>query len=69
MDCDLRHHLRNTIVLLGGDEQIADLLSKSEDYASTEDDVLTVKRYNMALIEGLKMRLARLPVLKLETTK
>jgi hypothetical protein len=68
-DCDLRHHLRSTILLLGGDPQIADLLSKSEDYAITEEDVMNVKRYNMDLIDGLKSRLTSLPSLRLKPTK
>jgi hypothetical protein len=38
-DFDFRHHLRDTILLLGGKKDIADLLLKSEDGFVSEADV------------------------------
>lgn len=64
-DCDLRHHIRTTIILLGGDMKVADLLEKSNDAEVTEEDVLTVKRYNMNLIDSLKTRLVSIPKMTL----
>jgi hypothetical protein len=57
VDFDLRHHLRDTILLLGGKAEIADLLIKSQDYGITEADVDELRRYNMSLIDNVKSRL------------
>ena len=59
-DFDFRHHLRNTILLLGGKKEIADLLVKSQDFNVTEGDVDQLRRYNIALIEQNKERFVNL---------
>ena len=55
---DFRHHLHDTIVLLGGKKEIADLLAKSSDGAVTEADVDGVRDYNVTLLEQTKTRLS-----------
>lgn len=66
-DFEFRHFLRDTIILLGGKKEIADLLTKSEDFAVSEADVEELRRYNIALLEGTKDRLANIHRLKIRT--
>jgi hypothetical protein len=57
-DYDFRRHLRNTILLLGGRKEIANLLIKSIDFATEEADVDALRNYNIELITSVKDRLA-----------
>lgn len=66
-DFDFRHHLYDTIILLGGKKEIADLLKASEDYAVTEADIEGIKRYNISLMEQTKTRLVGLNKIKIRT--
>jgi hypothetical protein len=59
-DYDFRHHLRQTIILLGGKKEIADLLIRSQDYQITQSDIDELKKYNVSLIDQLKNRLANI---------
>jgi hypothetical protein len=56
-DFDFRHHLRDTIILLGGEKAIADLLIKSQDGGITAADIDSLRRYNCGLIDANKRRL------------
>jgi hypothetical protein len=64
-DCDFRHQLRNTIILLGGDTEIADLLVKSQDFTIKSADVDALRRYNMILMDATKSRLSNVTTLPL----
>lgn len=66
-DFEFRHHLRNTLLLLGGKQEIADLLVKSQDFEVTEGDVDQLRKYNIALIEQTKDRLVNLNTIKIHT--
>jgi hypothetical protein len=59
-DYNFRHHLRQTIILLGGRKEIADLLIRSQDYHISQSDIDELKKYNISLIEQLKNRLANI---------
>jgi hypothetical protein len=66
-DFELRHNLRDTILLLGGKQEIAHLLKKSQDGLVTEADVETLRSYNIELFTETKLRLASLNQLRLES--
>lgn len=66
-DFDFRHHLYDTILLLGGKKRIADLVKKSLDYGITDSDLQVLRNYNTELITLAKERLAHLNTLKLIT--
>jgi hypothetical protein len=57
-DFDLRHFLRDTLIMLGCKQEIADLLDKSQDLSITTQDVDAVRNYNMTLLNELKGRMA-----------
>ena len=59
-DYDFRQHLYDTIVLLGGKKEIADLLVRSQDYQVSQSDIDELKNYNLALMESLKSRVANI---------
>jgi hypothetical protein len=65
-DFDFRHHLYDTILLLGGKKEIADLLEKSIDGAITEMDVDALRNFNIELIESAKRRLASIHTIKIQ---
>ncbi|MGP8198990.1 MAG: hypothetical protein ACLQU4_05745 [Limisphaerales bacterium] len=46
-DFELRFHLRDTIILLGGKADIADLLVKSQDGFIREADIDVLRNYNI----------------------
>lgn len=64
-DFDFRHNLRDTILLLGGDLEIADLLTKSQDGFIGEADIAKLRKYNIGLFTNVKSRLRHLNRLKL----
>jgi hypothetical protein len=64
-DFDFRYHLRDTIILLGGRREIADLLVKSLDGQVKEADVEILRNYNIGLFTAAKQRLNDLNKLKL----
>jgi hypothetical protein len=64
-DFDFRHHLRDTILLLGGKQEIADLLVKSLDGQINEADIEVLRDYNISLFGEAKSRLRNLNRLKL----
>lgn len=57
-DFDFRHHLFDTIILLGGKKEIADLVKKSMDCGVSDEDIDRLRRYNIELITQVKDRLA-----------
>ncbi|HEY3854650.1 MAG TPA: hypothetical protein VGO67_09680 [Verrucomicrobiae bacterium] len=63
-DFDFRQHLRDTIILLGGKEAIADMLIKSQDGFIDECDVAALRNYNSILLTESKTRLSALKRLK-----
>jgi hypothetical protein len=64
-DFDFRHHLHDTIILLGGKREIADLVERSQDYQLQVSDVDELRKYNGALIDQTKDRLAKIHKTKL----
>lgn len=68
-DFDFRHHLRDTILLLGGKKEIADLLVKSLDGFISAADVEHVRDYNIGLFSDVKSRLRNLNRLKLQNAE
>lgn len=64
-DANLRHHLRETLVLLGCRVDVANLLEKSLDAEPTQADMHLVENYNIELFASMKLRLANLTKLKL----
>ncbi|MGB8369467.1 MAG: hypothetical protein WCF71_09280 [Verrucomicrobiia bacterium] len=64
-DFDFRHHLRDTILLLGGELEIADLLVKSQDGFINEADIEKLRNYNIGLFAKAKSRLRNLNRLKI----
>jgi len=67
-DLDFRHHLQNTIILLGGRKEIADLLNKSKDYGITEADLTTLRNYNCDLIDQTKEKLTQISTTKIRVS-
>jgi len=59
-DFDFRHHLYDTIILLGGRKDIADLLKKSMDYGLSGDDLKLLRNYNFNLANATKERLTQI---------
>lgn len=59
-DFDFRHHLRDTLLLLGAGPLIAELMVKSQDGNITAEDVKMLQNYNLDLIDRTKHRLASL---------
>jgi hypothetical protein len=64
-DFDFRHNLRDTILLLGGEPEIADLLTKSQDGFISKADIAKLRKYNVSLFSNVKSRLRELNRLKL----
>lgn len=56
MTQEFLHHLRNTVILLGGGTQLADMVERAE--AATGADVDELRRLNLRLIDATKDRLA-----------
>lgn len=56
-DFDFRHLMRDTVILLGGRVEIADMLARSLDCGITDADVEELKRYNLSLVDGTKSKL------------
>jgi hypothetical protein len=67
-DFELRHNLRDTIILLGGKTEIADLLVKSQDGLISKADIDVLRNYNISLFTKTKTALARLNRLRIQTT-
>lgn len=65
-DFELRHNLRDTILLLGGEQQIADLLTKSQDGLIKQGDIDAVRNYNIGLFTAVKTNLGNLNKLRLQ---
>jgi len=65
-DFDFRHHLRDTILLLGGKLEIANLLRKSKDATISEKDVDDLRNYNCLLFGLAKDRLRDLNSIKIQ---
>jgi len=57
------HHLRDTIILLGGEAELADLLVASNDISELEIDKL--RQFNITLIEATKNKLANINKMKI----
>jgi hypothetical protein len=68
-DFDFRHHLRDTILLLGGKQEVADLLVKSLDGQIKETDVDALRNYNIGLFTATKQCLNGLNKLKIEPAR
>jgi hypothetical protein len=65
IDFDFRQNLRDTIILLGGKEAIADMLVKSQDGFIDEGDVAALRNYNVTLFTESKSRFSALKRLRL----
>jgi hypothetical protein len=65
-DFDFRHHLYDTLILLGCKKQIADLLIASQDFVITEGDVDQLRKYNATLIDQTKDRLMNINSIKIQ---
>lgn len=52
------HHLHDTVILLGGDKRIAELLNHPE--LITEKDVDDLRKYTCGLIDATKTKLVSL---------
>lgn len=63
-DYDFRHHLYDTLILLGAKKEMAALLKKSMDFAVTEAEVDALRRYNIELMTATKTRLVNLNSIK-----
>jgi hypothetical protein len=68
IDFDFRHHLYDTIILLGGKKEIADLLKRSMDYGITEEDITAVRNYNLDLIDQTKEKLTQINKTKIRVS-
>jgi hypothetical protein len=66
-DFDFRYHLYDTLILLGGRKEIADLLARSQDYAISESQVNELRKYNASLIDETKDRLVNIHTIKIRT--
>jgi hypothetical protein len=66
VDCDFRRALYNTIILLGGRPDIAQMLKKSADYGVTAADLDTLGRYNYELVHETKQKLNALDTIKVQ---
>jgi len=64
-DFDFRHHLYNTLILLGVPKDIADLLRKSEDFAITDADLMKLRNYNCDLLDQTKEKLTQISTKKI----
>ncbi len=54
---DFHHHLHDTIILLGGRKEIAEMVERSQDSHIKNSDVAELRRYNGRLIDDTKDRL------------
>jgi hypothetical protein len=54
---DFPHYLYNTVLLLGGKKEIAELLKKWLDGKITREDARAVVRYNSELQDNIKLRI------------
>ena len=66
IDFEFRHHLRDTVLLLGGKLEVADMLVKSLDGQINEADIEELRAYNISLFGDTKSRLRNLNKLKLK---
>jgi hypothetical protein len=58
MSTEFFHHLRDTLILLGGERYFADLLDNPAEIS--EADVEGLRNYNHGLVESVKNRLANI---------
>jgi len=68
-DFDFRHHLHDTLVLLGCEPSISKLLKKSLDGAIASTDVDDLRNYNIGLMTATKKRLTSLNTLTIKPTQ
>ena len=68
-DFDFRHHLYDTILLLGGKKEIAELLKKSQDGMVEEADIDALRKYNISLFTDAKTRLNNLNALRIASAE
>jgi hypothetical protein len=66
-DLDFCQHLFDTIILLGGKNQIADFVKKSMDWAVSDADIDALRIYNAELMTQAKDRLANINTFKIRT--
>ena len=59
------HHLRDTIILLGGEAGLADLLVAPYDIA--ESDIDRLRQFNCKLIDATKHKLVNINKIKVTT--
>lgn len=62
MNADFFHHLRDTIILLGGGTKIANMLKHPD--AISESDVDALRRINCRLIDSTKEKLVNINKIK-----
>jgi len=67
-DFEFRHNLRDTIFLLGGDREVADLLLKSQGGFINEADIEKLRNYNISLFADAKSRLHSLNRLEIKVS-
>lgn len=67
-DFDFRHHLYDTLILLGAKKEIADLLKKSKDGQVTDEDVHLLRCYNGELLIATKTRLTEINTISIRPT-
>lgn len=59
------HHLRDTIIILGGGTYIANMAENAE--SATEHDIDELRRFNLKLIDTTKRRLENMNSLTVKT--
>jgi hypothetical protein len=62
--CAFLHHLRDTVILLNGDLNLANMVQSAQD-GVTEAMVDSLRKYNIALFTNTKDRLEHLNKIKL----
>ena len=65
MTSEFLHHLRNTIILLGGGTHLANMVERAE--AATGADVDELRQLNLRLLDATKDRLASIGTITLAT--
>lgn len=56
-ECDFHHHLYDTVILLGGRKDIADLVKKCMD-GVTPKDIDALRNYNIELMTAAKLAIS-----------
>jgi len=62
------HCLTNTLLLLGGDNDLVALLRETEEKPITPDIINTIRCFNTQVLDGLRLRINDYPAFSVQVT-